>query len=80
VSVKARKRGQEAGGLKKPSGRDYLVFYGTGVAGVLLLGLLFAVFEFSRHTFLVAGFVWAAVYGPVAVLILHTRRELPMPS
>lgn len=77
MSVSTRKRNQAAEGLKKPSGRDYLVFHGAGVAGVLLLGLFSAVFEVSRLSFLVAALAWAAVYGPVAVLVLHGRHEHP---
>ncbi|MGH2711841.1 MAG: hypothetical protein ACRDH9_11645 [Actinomycetota bacterium] len=75
-----KKETSSAGGLKKPTGRDYLVFYGVAVAGALGLGALALALDWSRLTFLASGFAWLGVSGPIAVIWLHTRRETPRPA
>jgi len=79
VKVNAERRASR-GGLKEPTGRDYLAFYGLGVAGVLVLGMLASVLDWSRYVFVLSGFAWAAIYGPIGVIVLRGRRQTPMPT
>jgi hypothetical protein len=78
VSVRVRSETRSTRGrFKQPTGRDYLAYYGLGAVGVLLLGTLASLLDWSRYAFLISAVAWGAVYVPVSVVVLHTRREHP---
>ncbi|MGH2709924.1 MAG: hypothetical protein ACRDH9_01810 [Actinomycetota bacterium] len=73
----SKARDTSRGGSKEPTGRDYAIYYGLGAAGVLLLGALAAVLDWSRFGFRLSVFAWVAVYVPLGVIVLRGRRAKP---